>query len=50
MSRLGEPRGDVILQGITGVIRAECDSHFWRQGSHGADADTGLAPHVTTFA
>lgn len=49
VTRLGEPRGEVILHGITGVIRPECDSHIGGQRSQRPAAYMGWRPHLTTF-
>jgi hypothetical protein len=34
MPGFGEPGSEVFLEGVTGVIRSDSDSHYWRQGSH----------------
>jgi hypothetical protein len=49
VTRLGEPRREVILHGITGVIRPECDSHIGGQRSQRPAAYMGWRPHLTTF-
>jgi hypothetical protein len=50
VTRLGQPLREVLLERISGVVGAECDSHFRRQGSQTCPPYMGLAPRRTTVA